>query len=97
MLFFQASLDNPKIILYNINKINKHYTYKSQNINKARFNKKGADFMRRYPPPRSTQPIVDSAGLSVILTIITVCCPPLGLVAYILAGICEEIGLKIGK
>lgn len=53
--------------------------------------------MRRYPPPRSTQPIVDSAGLSVILTIITVCCPPLGLVAYILAGICEEIGLEIGK
>ena len=86
MLFFQASLDNPKIILYNINK---QYTYKSQNINKARFNKKGVDFMRRYPPP--------SAGLSVILTIITVCCPPLGLVGYILAGICEEIGLKIGK
>ncbi len=53
--------------------------------------------MRRYPPPRSTQPIVDSAGLSVILTIITVCCPPLGLVAYIFAGICEEIGLKIKK
>ena len=53
--------------------------------------------MRRYPPPRYTKPIVNNTGLSVVLMIIAVCCPPLGLLAYIIAGLCEEIFLSIRK
>ena len=40
--------------------------------------------MRKYPPPRYTKNMTNSAGASVILLIITVCCPPLGLLAYVI-------------
>lgn len=40
--------------------------------------------MRRYPRPSHTQPIVDSVDASFVLMIITVCCPPLGLLAYVI-------------
>lgn len=46
--------------------------------------------MRRYPRPSHTQPIVDSAGASFVLMIITVCCPPLGLLAYLVYGLFED-------
>lgn len=39
--------------------------------------------MRKYPPSRYTKSMTNGAGSSIILSIITVCCPPLGLLAYV--------------
>lgn len=46
--------------------------------------------MRRTPPPRYTKDMTNSTGASVILMIITVCCPPLGLLTYIVYGLLFE-------
>ncbi len=53
--------------------------------------------MRKYPPPRYTKSIVDNSGASLILMIITVCCPPLGLIAYLVTGLIEEFFLSMRK
>lgn len=53
--------------------------------------------MRRYPPPRYTKDMTNSTSASVILMIITVCCPPLGLIAYLIYAFIGDNNISLGK
>lgn len=47
--------------------------------------------MRRFPRPSHTEPVTDGCMSSMLLMIITVACPPLGIIGFICYGIYSEI------
>lgn len=47
--------------------------------------------MRKFPPPRRTTPITDGCMSSMLLMIVTVACPPLGVLGLICYGIYSNI------
>lgn len=47
--------------------------------------------MRRFPRPSHTEPLTDGCMSSMLLMIITVTCPPLGIIGFICYGIYSEI------